>query len=150
MSQANRSRAAAVITLTEPEIWAVIRAFDLEVTPVSPLSLMARSASTLDQLVEAGRKGLASQNLLESDRVNIALAAAVGVLCRPEECLSIVERGALGTLMRAYYGAGDLFVGHTPLPGSQTLAFPYTRGALAGLSAATFGVASAAGSASRG
>ncbi|HNW91611.1 MAG TPA: hypothetical protein PKM88_01745, partial [bacterium] len=66
--------------------------------------------------------------------------AAVRVLCRPQECISLVERGALGTLMRAFYGANELFIGHTPLVGSHTLTFPYTRGQLIGIAATTIGL----------
>jgi hypothetical protein len=151
MSASARSRAAAVVTLTEPELWAVIRSLEIEVAPSSPLAVMARAAATLDRLRDAGLKALAMQGLAEAGRVNSVLGAAVEVLSRPEECFSIVERGALGTLMRAYYGVGDLFVGHTPLPGSHTLAFPYTRAALLGLAAATVGLSpSAAGETRRG
>ncbi len=150
MTAPSRMRAAAIVTLTEPEVWAVIRAHNLEVAPVSPFALMAQSAKTLEPLVPAGRAALKAQGLVEGERINLALAAAVAVLCRPEECLSLMERGALGTLMRAFYGARDLFVGHVPLPGSHTIAFPYARGTIAGAALATLGLEAPAGSTPRG
>lgn len=140
MNKPKKARAAVVVTLTEPEVWAVIRAHKFAVVPASPFALMAQSATTLDQLLAAGRQGLQAQNLMDGDRINYVLAAAVRVLCHPQECISLVERGALGTLMRAFYGANGLFIGHTPLVGSHTLTFPYTRGMLIGIAAQTMGL----------
>lgn len=142
---APQERTAVVLTLSEPELWAVIRAHRLPLVPVSPLAALAQAAATLDPLLDAGRQGLAAQKLTDGERINYLLVAAVKVLCHPQECLALVERGALGTHMRAYYGARELFIGHTRQETQHVLAFPYTRAQLLGLAAQAAGLQPPAG-----
>jgi len=124
------------IRLSEPELWAVIRSFTLTPTPVSPLHELVADAATLDEVVDAGRSSLVARKLADAERVNLALGSAVKVLCEPEELLSYAERGNIGTKFRRFYGRRELFVEHArSRSGEHAIAFPWTRGTIAALTA---------------
>lgn len=120
------------LRLSEPELWAILRAFDLRPRPVSPLHELLAAAATLDETLAAGQASLAERGLAPEGRVSWALGAAVRALCEPEEQLSWVERGNLGTRFRRFYGRRELFVEHArSRSGEHALSFPWSRGMIA-------------------
>lgn len=130
-----------VIRLSEPELWAVVRAYGLTPTSVSPLRDLLEDADTLDEVVDAGRASLARRELADGERINGALAAVVRVLCEPDERLEFVERGNLGTRDRRFYGRRELFVEYARSAAREHgFAFPWTRGGIAAMAARAMGL----------
>ena len=135
------SERALIIRLSEPELWAVVRNFELAPTPVSPLWELRENASTLDEILAAGRDSLVRRKLADANRTNWILGAAVKVLCEPQEQLSFMERGNIGTRLRRFFGRKELFVEHTcSLSNEHGIAFPWTRGTIVGMAARSLGM----------
>lgn len=135
------ARQSLVIFLSEPEIWAVVREFGIAVAPASPLFPLESARDTLDAALGIGAKLLAEKDLVTPEgRINWFLASAIRLLAQPQEILSLGSRGALGSRLRLFHGAGDAFVEHRiESPGMHALSFFWTRAQVAGEAAATLG-----------
>lgn len=121
----------ALLDLSEPELWAALRAYDLVPTAGSPLAEMARAGATLNELLAHGRTLLENRGLAVNGRVNRLLGAALKALAEPDEAAAITERAGLGTRIRRFWGRQGLFVEHITLPGLHTIGFPFTRAQIA-------------------
>jgi hypothetical protein len=136
-------RKAIVLCLTEPALRLVIRDFSLRVVPVSPLMPLQHAARTLDALADEARRELDELKMVKDGRINWFLGAAVRVLGHPQEVLAITERAALGTRIRRFWGANDLFVEHVANRGIHELGFFWTRAQIMGETAIRLGIARA-------
>jgi hypothetical protein len=136
-------REAIVLRLTEPALRLVIRDFSLRVVPVSPLMPLQQAAKTLDALSAEARRELTELKMVKDGRTNWFLASAIKVLGHPEEVLAITERAALGTRIRRFWGANDLFVEHVANHGLHELGFFWTRAQIMGETAVRLSIAQA-------